>query len=151
MELPVHKAPSAQDYADIQHAIACYVWALDMGDFKALEALFTEDALFEDTSGNEYPSREAFLDYARQLTARPEFRGRQHHIDNLLIEPTEDGFSVHAYWTVTKWFSAENRKIVEVTGWSFDRFRRTPEGLKFCERRVHYWRDVDCPWARTDV
>lgn len=143
-------APSPQDYVAVQHLIARYVWALDMADFATLKDIFTEDAVFEDTGGNVYPSRDAFLGYARELTARPEFRGRQHHIDNLIIETTADGLSCKSYWTVTKWFSAENRKIMEVTGWSEDRFRRTGEGLKFCERRVHYWRDVDCPWVRAD-
>jgi hypothetical protein len=148
MELPIDRAPSPQDYVAVQHLLAVYVWALDMADIATLETIFTEDAVFEDTAGNVYPSRAAFLDYARDLTARPEFRGRQHHIDNLLIETTPDGLAVRSYWTVTKWFSAENRKVFEVTGWSTDRFRRTADGLRFCERRVHYWRDVDCPWAR---
>jgi hypothetical protein len=148
MELPINNVPAAQDYVAIQHAYAVYVWALDMADFRTLEAIFTEDAVFEDTTANVYTGRAAFMEYARQLTARPEFRGRQHHIDHLLIEPTADGFAVKSYWTVTKWFSGEGRKVLEVTGWSQDRFRRTAEGLKFCERRVHYWRDVDCPWAK---
>lgn len=141
-------APAPQDYVAIQHLFAVYAWALDMADLATLEDIFTEDAVFEDTSGNVYPDRAAFLAYAAELTARPEFRGRQHHIDHLVIEPTADGFSCKSYWTVTKWFSGENRKIVEVTGWSEDRFRRAADGLRFCERRVHYWRDVDCPWAK---
>lgn len=141
-------APAPQDYVAIQHLFAVYAWALDMADLATLEDIFTEDAVFEDTSGNVYPDRVAFLAYAAELTARPEFRGRQHHIDHLVIEPTADGFSCKSYWTVTKWFSGENRKIVEVTGWSEDRFRRAADGLRFCERRVHYWRDVDCPWAK---
>ncbi len=150
MKLPVNAVPSVEDYVAVQHAYAVYTWALDMADLATLEAIFTEDAVFEDTTANVYPNRAAFLEYARQLTARPEFRGRQHHIDKLLIEPTSDGLSVRAYWTVTKWFSAEGRKVFEVTGWSDDRFRRTPDGLRICERRVHYWRDVDCPWMKAD-
>ncbi len=141
-------APLPHDYVAIQHLFAVYVWALDMADVATLEDIFTEDAVFEDTAGNVYPSRAAFLAYARDLTARPEFRGRQHHIDNLIIEPTADGFACKSYWTVTKWFGEEGRKVVEVTGWSEDRFRISGEGLKFCERRVHYWRDIDCPWAK---
>lgn len=148
MKLSVTSAPSPEDYVAVQHAFAVYTWALDMGDLGTLEALFTEDAVFEDTAGNVYADRTAFLGYITRLTALPEFRGRQHHIDKLLIEQTDDGLACKAYWIVTKWRSAENQKIIEVTGWSEDRFRRTENGLKFCERRVHYWRDVDCPWSR---
>jgi ketosteroid isomerase-like protein len=138
---------SVEDYVAVQAAFARYVWALDTADLDALKAIFTEDAVFEDTAGNVYDSREKFLDYARGLTKRPEFRGRQHHIDKLLIEPTDDGLFCRSYWTVTKWHTAENKKIIEVVGWSEDHFRRTDEGLLFSERRVHYWRDTDCPWV----
>ena len=148
MELSVYPTPAPEDYVAVQHAYAVYAWALDIADLATLEAMFTEDAVFEDTAGNVYPDRAAFLGYAKRLTALPEFRGRQHHIDKLLIEAAEDRIVCRTYWTVTKWFSGESRKVIEVTGWSKDVFRRTGEGLKFCERRVHYWRDVDCPWAK---
>ena len=36
---------------------------------------------------------------------------------------------------------------------AYDRFVRAGDSFRFAERRVHYWRDVDCPWKPdgTDV
>ena len=80
------------DYARIQTLIARYVWALDTADIRALGALFTDDAIFEDTAGNVYQGRAAYEGYFRQLMATPAFRGRQHHIDNLILTPTDWGY-----------------------------------------------------------
>ncbi len=135
------------DYPRIQALIAEYVWALDTADIDRLGALFTDDAIFEDTAGNVYEGREAFEGYFRALMANPVFRGRQHHIDNLLMTPTQWGYATRSYWTVTKWHVEAGKKIFEVIGHSTDDFRRTVDGFRFCERRVHYWRDADCPWA----
>ena len=137
------------DYARIQTLIARYVWALDTADIRALGALFTDDAIFEDTAGNVYRGRAAYEGYFRQLMATPAFRGRQHHIDNLMLTPTDWGYETKSYWTVTKWHSQANQKIFEVIGHSTDNFVRGGDGFLFSERRVHYWRDVDCPWARS--
>lgn len=135
------------DYARIQTLIARYVWTLDTADIRALGALFTDEAIFEDTAGNVYRGRAAYEGYFRSLVARPEFRGRQHHIDNLILTPTAWGYETKSYWTVSKWFSQSNQKVLEVTGYSTDHFVRGGDGFLFSERRVHYWRDVDCPWS----
>ncbi len=135
------------DHLEIQALISEYVWALDTADIERLGAVFTDDAIFEDTAGNVYEGREAFEAYFRKLMANPDFRGRQHHIDNLLLSPTEWGYRSRSYWTVTKWYTQEQKKIFDVIGYSTDDFRRTDAGFLFCERRVHYWRDADCPWA----
>ena len=140
------KAFENGDYLKIQALVADYVWSLDMGDIDRMLTLFTDDAVFEDTAGNVYNGKDAMGGYFRSLVARPEFRGRQHHIDKMRIEEEADGYLTRSYWTVTKWYSAENVKRFDVTGHSLDRFRRVGNGFKFSERRVHYWRDIDCPW-----
>lgn len=134
------------DYQRIHALFTEYVWTFDQADLGSLEKLFTEDMVFEDTGGIVYQGRAPTMDYFRELVRRPSFRGRQHHIDNLRITPEAGGYLIRAYWTVTKWDTAANTKIFEVTGHSLDRMRKTPEGLKFCERRVMYWRNTDCPW-----
>lgn len=135
------------DALRVQATISDYVWKLDMADVDGVVALFTEDGVFQDTAGNEYTGHAAIRGYFSGLVARPEFRGRQHHVDNLRFIPDGDGFTVLAYWTVTKWFSEhDNRKVFEVVGHSMDRFVRVADGFRFAERRVHYWRAGDCPW-----
>ncbi|HWK13022.1 MAG TPA: nuclear transport factor 2 family protein [Rhizobiaceae bacterium] len=134
------------DILRLQAVIADYVWRLDMADIDGMLELFADDAVFEDTAGNVYDGKDAMGGYFRSLVARPEFRGRQHHIDHTRYEATADGYLTRSYWTVTKWYSAENVKRFDVTGHSLDRFVRAGKSFKFAERRVHYWRDIDCPW-----
>lgn len=144
---PVATVDPALD-ADIRHLIARYVWALDMADMTTLETLFTEDCVVQDTSGARYQGRVASLGYFATLTASAPFRGRRHHIDNLVYLATGDETChLRAYWTVDKWEAASGRKVIEALGHSEDRFVRGPDGWRFAMRLLSYWRDADCPWA----
>ncbi len=133
--------------AQIRHLIAQYAWALDTADLPALEALFTDDCVVQDTSGARHDGRPAAMAYFRALTASPVFRGRRHHIDNVVYLSCGDECRTRAYWTVEKWEAATGTKRIEVVGHSADRYVRTADGFRFAERILHYWRDVDCPWA----
>jgi hypothetical protein len=134
------------DYLRIQALVADYVWNFDMARIDAVLPLFEEDAVLQDTAGNIYVGHGPIGDYFRQLVATPAFRGRQHHIDNMRLVPTETGYDTRSYWTVTKWRAGDNQKVFDVVGHSFDRFKRGPQGFRFAERRLFYWRDADCPW-----
>jgi ketosteroid isomerase-like protein len=137
---------SSGDALRVQATITDYVWKLDMGDVDGVVALFTADGVFEDTAGNEHRGHAGLRAYFSGLTARPDFRGRQHHIDNLRVSAEGDAIRVLAYWTVTKWSAGENRRVFEVIGHSLDRLVRTDAGFRFRERRVHYWKSDTCPW-----
>lgn len=52
--------------------------------------VFADDGLFEDTRGNVIAGASDLRGYFSSLMARDDFRGRQHHIDSLLIEPAGD-------------------------------------------------------------
>lgn len=138
---------SAETFHQIQSLISDYVWALDMADIDTLMGLFTEDMVFQDTAGNVYPGAAATRGYFEKLVATPAFRGRQHHIDNLRITDEGGTYLIRSYWTVTKWDAAAGTKVFEVVGHGLDRMRQTETGLKFCERRVMYWRSDNCPWV----
>lgn len=131
----------------IRHLIAQYAWALDTADLATLEALFVPDCVVQDTSGARHEGRDAAMAYFRQLTAQPVFRGRRHHIDNVVYLSCGDECVTRAYWLVEKWEAATQQKRIEVSGHSEDRYVRTDDGYRFAERILHYWRDVDCPWV----
>ncbi len=135
------------DFLRIQALMSRYVWTLDMGDMDALMALFDDPSVFQDTAGNEYTTKAAIHGYFSGLTATDAFRGRQHHIDTMLLSATADGYAAHSYWTVTKWRDSDGQKVVEVVGRAYDRFRATAQGFLIAERRVYHWRDATCPWA----
>jgi hypothetical protein len=138
--------PSWEDCFAIQALVARYVWDLDMGDVPAVMTHFTADAVFQDTAGNVHDGAAAIEAYYRGLVVRPEFRGRQHHIDHMLWDRAADGYLTRSYWTVTKWRSGTGEKVFEVVGHSLDRFVRRAGVWRFAERRVYYWKDDDCPW-----
>lgn len=134
------------DVERVRAFITEYVWSFDMADIDTVVAMFEEDALFQDSAGNEYIGKNDILGYFSGLIKTSGFRGRRHHIDNLRIKPTDDGYSIQSYWTVTKWQTGKDRRFVEIMGHSFDRLVRNNTGFKFAERRIFYWRDSDCPW-----
>jgi uncharacterized protein (TIGR02246 family) len=136
---------------DDRHAIedlyAEYVWALDSGDVPAFLTLFAPDAVFGDTAGHIYKGHDAIGAYVRALTTSPPFRGRQHIISHLRFRPSNGNVGVKAYWLVTKWSKASGAKTVEVSGHSDDVFVHVGGQWRFAQRLVHYWNDIDLPWA----
>ncbi len=132
--------------AQVRHLIARYAWALDTGDLDVLRTLFTETCRVQDTSGAGHEGRVAAMAYFAGLVRSPAFRGRRHHIDNLVYLTCGDECRIRAYWFVEKWESAQQRKIIEFAGHSEDRIVRVDGAWRFAERVLHYWRDIDGPW-----
>jgi len=138
----------AQVDAEVRHLIARYVWALDTGDLPALMRLFTDDCVLQDTSGRRHAGKAASEAYFAMLMRNPEFRGRRHHIDNLVYTRCDpDRCDVRAYWMVEKWRAATGEKIIDLVGHSADRFVRRDGNWLIAERILHYWRDADGPWV----
>jgi len=137
--------------AAIRQLIARYCWALDTADLPALGGLFTPDCVFQDTSGKRYEGRPAALAYFTWLTALPSFRGRRHHIDNLVYVAIGGDCRTKSYWLVEKWEAASERKLIDFVGWSSDRFVLQGGQWRFAERILHYWRDSDGPWVAGPV
>lgn len=132
--------------AQVRHLIARYSWALDTGDVATLSTLFTEDCLLQDTSGARHEGRAAAMAYFDRLTKMPPFRGRRHHIDNLVYLSCGDRCRLKAYWLVEKWETATGRKVIDFAGHSEDLVVLADGEWRFAERVLHYWRDSDGPW-----
>lgn len=139
----------ADDYVAIQHLLSLYAWALDTADLDTLRKLFLDDAVMQDTQGTRHEGIEAILAYCTMLTQTPAFRGRRHHIDNLLLQSTANGYSCRSYWTVTRWDGVSGQKQIDFTGHSRDLYVRTPEGWRIQERLLFYWKSDNCPWIET--
>jgi uncharacterized protein (TIGR02246 family) len=136
-----------EDRIAIEDLYADYVWALDSGDIPGFLKLFTENGVFGDTAGNRYNGQEGIRGYLKSLTSRPEFRGRQHILSSPRYTAKGDEIGVTAFWHVFKWVKATGLKTVEVTGHSDDIFVKNRGRWLFSQRLVHYWNDVDLPWA----
>ncbi len=136
-----------EDRIAIEDLYADYVWALDSGNIPGFLKLFVEKGVFGDTAGNRYTGHDAIRGYLNGLIARPEFRGRQHIISSLRFAANSEQIGVTAFWHVFKWAKATGVKTVEVTGHSDDIFVKNSGRWLFSQRLVHYWNDVDLPWA----
>jgi uncharacterized protein (TIGR02246 family) len=145
--LGVMAAIAIEDRIAIEDLYADYVWALDSGDVAGFLALFTDDAIFGDTAGNRYTGHDAIGRYVSGLAARPEFRGRQHIVSSLRFSGAGERIGVTAFWHVFKWVKATGAKSLEVCGHSDDVLVKSAARWRFQQRLVHYWNDIDLPWA----
>ncbi len=137
---------SPQDRSDIEHLLAVYAWALDTADFNTLKDVFWPDAILQDTQGIEHKGRDAVMGYFKDLTSHPDFRGRQHHIDKLLLERVGDECRCRAYWMVSRWDADTGQRQLDFIGHSNDVYLFADGVWRIRERRLFYWRSNDCPW-----
>ena len=114
------------DRMDIQELTARYAWSLDTGDEDAFVACFCRQGeLVWDVFETEGRWRGAqalrrFIAYFRQ---RPESAGRQHHVSNLVVTPSDSGARARSYVAVAV-RRAEGPHFINVMGYYDDELER---------------------------
>jgi hypothetical protein len=104
--------PKMEDYFAITHMFARYAWMMDTRDIAGLATVFTEDAEVEvGRTGKRYYGFKEIAGYYDGLHNIPAFKGRQHHLDNLLIEGSGDRYVGKAYWFITGAQPAEGTQL----------------------------------------
>ena len=145
---PLMPLIAPEDRHAIDDLYAEYVWALDTGDVPAFLALFTPDGVFGDTAGNIYKGQDAIGAYVRALTtsARRSRTPAHHQSFPLPPERRRDGREgVLAGHQVDQGKSAprpSRSAAIRMTCWC-----APGSEWRFAQRLVHYWNDVDLPWA----
>ncbi len=86
------KAPSAQDYVEIQQLYARYNHAIDSGDAEAWAGTFTPDGTFNKSSGHD-----ALVAFVHNWVEKMNGGSRRHWNTNLLITPTPEGATGAVY------------------------------------------------------
>ncbi len=136
-------ALTLEDREAIRDRIGRYVWALDIGDAPGVAACFTPDGQAVDSQGNRYTDLIAFAD---EFIARPDFRGRKHLINHLFFDGDGARCVVTSYWTVVKWYFAEERMAVVATGYSLDTMEKRGGDWLIAERVIRWFSDQHGPW-----
>ena len=95
-------ALAAEDRQAITELFARYGWCFDAGDVAGFTALFTTDAVYELDGGRRFVGHEQIGGYLSQAAASTWFPGRQHHIDQIIIEGGPRRATSRAYCTVTQ-------------------------------------------------
>jgi hypothetical protein len=77
-----------------------YAWCLDHADGGGVASTFTRDGVVETTAGASFHNPGGVADFVAQAATMVGFAGRQHHMQPMLIEKTDDGYFVQSYWMV---------------------------------------------------
>jgi hypothetical protein len=129
------------DRLQIHELTARYAWSLDTGDEDAFVDCFgREGELVWDVFATEGCWRGAlalrrFIGYFRQ---RPESAGRQHHVSNLVVTPTDSGARARSY-VVVAMRSAEGPHLLNVMGYYEDELQREDGRWVFSRRIIRDW------------
>lgn len=134
----------------IHRLMADYAWAMDTGDPDAVVATMTDDAVliedvFEETpdrSGRDvHEGREAIWQWARNHMDVPDFAGRQHHADQIVIDGAGDERTVRAFVLVTK-CQPDAPYVLRFVGSYEDTVVRTGGRWLFRQRILRLWTGV---------
>lgn len=129
------------DRLDIHELLARYAWALDTGDFDALVACFTPDAVvieevFEDP--DRWEGHAGIRRLAEHYASAPGFPGRQHHISQVLIEGDALSARVRAFTFVTE-CRGEPPYLLRFAGYYEDQVAKHQGTWLFTERVIRLW------------
>jgi ketosteroid isomerase-like protein len=124
------------DRLEIQELIARYSYALDSGDFDALDELFTDDAVLD------YRATGAIRGSLKEMKefvadAFTMFDATQHLTTQTLLRFSDDGNTAYGKSTCHNpmVFGGDNKPKMMVIGlWYIDTYVRTPDGWRFKER-----------------
>jgi uncharacterized protein (TIGR02246 family) len=131
-------AISAEDRLAITELFARYGWCFDSGDTEAFAALFTPSATYELDGGRRFVGHEQISGYLAQAAASSWFPGRQHHVDQIVIDGTADRATARSYCTVTQ-RSAEGGTSLVYLGWYADVCVKIDGRWLFESRTVRNW------------
>jgi hypothetical protein len=129
------------DRVEIQELTARYAWSLDTGDEDAFVDCFCHDGeLVWDVFETEGRWRgvlalRRFIGYFRQ---RPESAGRQHHVSNLVVTPTDSGACARSYVAVAL-RRADGPHALNVMGYYEDELARENGRWRFSRRYIRDW------------
>ncbi len=135
-------AISAEDRLAITELFARYAWCFDSGDVEGFAALFTPAARYELDGGRRFVGHEQIASYLAQAAVSSWFPGRQHHVDQIVIDGTADRADARSYCTVTQ-RSAEGSMSLVYLGWYADVCVKIDGQWLFEARTVRSWDSGD--------
>lgn len=128
---------TAADKAEIHQLFATYAWTLDTANIDGLVKIFAPEAAIEDPYGRfEGPGPQGLRLFFDRIVARPDFAGRQHWVDQVVLERvSSDECRAESYVTVPAMYptGAVNVHLVAVYR---DRIVRRDGRWLFLERNV---------------
>lgn len=133
-----------EDRAGIGELFARYAWALDTADFDAFVACFAPDGVLVQArvgAQRDFAGADRLRAFATELCRAEWFRGRQHHVSNVVFGNGRPGvgWELSSYVLVTQ--ASDSAVTVEFTGSYYDRCVKHDSEWKFGLRRYRPWQD----------
>ena len=130
-------AENAQAYVGIMHTLSVYHIGLDDGDFEMVGRTFAEDALLEQSNGNQVLGRAAICE-AFRFRREKRFENvdreavfQRHNLTTRFIEIIDDGEA-----TATSYFLVTSEIGLDHSGRYFDRLSRCQAGWRITHRKI---------------
>ena len=121
-----------------------YAWALDRADADGFAATFTTDGSITGFAGQKWSGREGVKGFALQAFQQPGFKGRQHHVQPLFIEPAGDGWKMTSYWMSVTWDAGRSPTVLQM-GYYLDTFAQQDGEWLFEEKLILPWDNQTAP------
>jgi uncharacterized protein (TIGR02246 family) len=130
----------------LHDTLFAYAWALDRAAAEGVAATFTRDGAVTNIAGRTWRGKDGVIEFAVQAFEQPGFKGRQHHVQPLFIEPAGDGWAVTSYWMAVNWDAGRMPVIVSM-GWYRDTFALQDGTWLFAEKVISRWDSETAPMA----
>ena len=135
-------ALTTEDRQQIVELFARYGWCFDSGDVSGFVALFTPDATYELDRSRRFVGSAQIGAYLAQASASDWFPGRQHHVDQIVVEGTTMRATARSYCTVTQRLDDGTMQLVYLGRYA-DTCVKIEGNWLFQERIVRSWNSQD--------
>ncbi len=124
--------------------LIAYAWALDRADADGVAATFTADGSITGFAGQKFSDREGVKEFARWAFSQPGFKGKQHHVQPMRIEPDGDGWKMTSYWFSVAWDAGRPPTPLQM-GYYQDTFAQEDGEWLFKEKLILRWDNQNAP------
>jgi hypothetical protein len=142
-------ALTLEDRMDIRDLFARYGWAVDTGDSAGVADLFTQGAVVKLRETTLHSTFNDVLEWITGFHATNEgFRGRQHYMDQFIIDGDGERARVRAFWLIVKAETVTSKnRFIHNNGY-YDNIVVKRDGRWLIEElRIGSWNDQDLPWV----
>lgn len=138
---------TAEDRLAIHDLLARYAWATNTGDTPGLMDVFTDDAVVINPSQHREEGRQGLLAFAAAQFSRPEFAGRQHYVNQVVMRGDAERCEVKSYCAVQEWVRATDVRQFYRLFWYDDVCVKRGGRWYFQRRHIRPWQGEHLPWA----
>lgn len=139
----------AQDRVEIEELFAKYAWGIDLADEELALSTFAKDGEFDHLWQGKVKGHDAIRENLRKLWYDRQhwWYGRQHIMNNFIMEPREEGARVRCFFQIMQWQADFRTNFVFGIGTRDDRLIKEDGRWKFRKLHVNAWTAPDqVPW-----